>query len=73
MGSTYDTRGISSRFQLPLPKTKKRFGYMGEFRLEKNYSRICVNASLNELELLASPASLIRPYHNFRLEYFIKG
>ena len=49
MGSTYDTRGSSSTFQLPLPKTKKRFGYMGEFRLEKNYSRICVNASLNEL------------------------
>ena len=73
MGSTYDTRGSSSRFQLPLPKTKKRFGCMGEFRLEKNYSRICVNASLNELELLASPASLIRPYYNFRLEYFIKG
>ena len=49
MGSTYDTRGSSSTFQLPLPKTKKRFGYMGELRLEKNYSRICVNASLNEL------------------------
>ena len=78
MGSTYDTRGSSSRFQLPLTKTKKRFGYMGEFSLEKNYSRICVNASLNEvfkseLELLASPASLIWSYYNFRLEYFIKG
>ena len=35
MGSTYNSRSFFSRFQLPLPKTKKRFGYMGEFRLEK--------------------------------------
>ena len=34
MRSTYDTRGSSSRFQLPLAKTnygKKRFGYRGPF------------------------------------------
>ena len=34
MRSTCDTRGSTSRFQLPLPKTyydKKRFGYRGAF------------------------------------------
>ena len=34
MRSTYDTRGSSSRFQLPLPKTnygKNSFGYKGQF------------------------------------------
>ena len=78
MGSTYDTRGSSSRFQLPLTKTKKRFGYMGEFRLEKKITRefawmqVSMNLFKSELELLASPASLI-PYYSFRLEYYIKG
>ena len=78
MGSTYDTRGSSSRVQLPLTKTKKRFDYMGEFRLEKKITRefawmqVSMNLFKSELELLASPASLI-PYYSFRLEYFIKG
>ena len=78
MGSTYDTSGSSSRFQLPLTKTKKRFGYMGEFCLEKKITRefawmqVSMNLFKSELELLASPASLI-PYYSFRLEYFIKG
>ena len=34
MRSTYDTRGSSSRFQLPLPKTnygKNSFGHRGQF------------------------------------------
>ena len=80
MGSTYDTRGSSCRFQLLLTKTKKGFGYMGEFRLEKKlltarefaWMQVSMNLFKSELELLASPASLI-PYYSFRLEYFIKG
>ena len=78
MGSTYDTRGSSSRFQLLLPKPKNVFGYMGEFRLEKKITRefawmqVSMNLFKSELELLASPASLI-PYYSFRLEHFIKG
>ena len=51
---------------------------MGEFRLKKKITRefawmqVSMNLFKSELELLASPASLI-PYYTFRLEYFMKG
>ena len=40
MRSTYDTRGSSSRFQLPLPKIS-----YGKNLCGINHPRICVNAS----------------------------
>ena len=51
---------------------------MGQFRLEKitrefALMQVSMNLFKSELELLASPASLIRSYYIFRREYFIKG
>ena len=46
MRPSYDTRGSSSRFQMPLPKTnwQKRFGYRDAFILDE-LPRICVIAN----------------------------
>ena len=56
MRSTYDTKGFSSRFQLPFPKTnygKKRFGYRGALiwnRLPENM-RECKSMNLVKSKL----------------------
>ena len=67
--STCDTRGSSSRFQLPLPKTN-----YGKNLCGINYPRICLNVSqstyLNLNWTACFPASL-NPYYNayFRILY----
>ena len=74
MRPSYDTRGSSSRFQMPLPKTnwQKRFGYRDAFILDE-LPRICVIANqwtyLNLNWTDCFPASLI-PYYNPSLELF---
>ena len=50
MRSTYETRGSSSRYQLPLAKTdygKKRFGYWGAFIWNKLPQDLRVCKSMN--------------------------
>ena len=80
MRSTYDTRGSSSRFQLPLPKTnygKNSFGYRGQFIWNKlpedllGYKPQCTYIKPLNWTAWFSASSI--PYYNPSLEYFIQG
>ena len=76
MSSTYDTKGSSSRFQLPFPKIdygKKRFGYWGALIWNKlpEDMRECKSINLCKSKLTACFRASLTPYYNPSLEYFI--